>query len=150
MKSFPEIILFGWVFCVLIPIFCRALNYSEQNETEECYVTELAYTLACLTPIIWMTKPMRDHQNFDYYVKHYDPNFFPKTQNQTKTTTKFLKPNQKQQQQQTPKIQVAEIQQTNEYTVLKLCIALQFHMNHDAKSGPEKSNYTYVTSFLFR
>lgn len=63
---------------------------------------------------------------------------FPKKQKLKKLKPK-PKAKKQQQQKNTPKKQVARIQQTNEYTVLKLYIALQFHMNHDFKSGPEKS-----------
>lgn len=80
---------------------------------------------------------MRDNQNFDYCVKHYDPKFSQKTK--TKKTQTQTKSQKQQQQKNTPKKQVARIQQTNGYTVLKLYIALQFHMNHDFKSGPENS-----------
>lgn len=72
---------------------------------------------------------MRDNQNFDYHVKYYD--MPPKNKTKTKPP--------KQQQQQHSKIEVVGIQQTHEYTVLKLYTALQFHMNHDSKSGTEKS-----------
>lgn len=82
---------------------------------------------------------MRD-QNFDYCVKHYDPKISqkPKKQKLKKNPNQNQKPKTATTK-NTPKKQVARIQQTNEYTVLKLYIALQFHMNHDFKSGPEKS-----------